>query len=57
MPVHALVMHAIAHGFAAGSQGTGLGADVTFYGADQAGNPVQVTGSIGINFANYGDPS
>ena len=32
-------------------------ADVTFYGQDQAGNPVQVMGSIGISFANYGDPS
>lgn len=32
-------------------------ADVTFYGKDQAGNDVQITGSIGVNFANYGDPS
>jgi hypothetical protein len=32
-------------------------ADVTFFGADQAGNPVQVVGSIGIDFANYGDPN
>ena len=29
-------------------------ADVTFYGHDQAGNDVSVTGSVQINFANYG---
>ena len=32
-------------------------ADVTFYGRDQAGNDVSVTGSIGITFADWGDPS
>ena len=32
-------------------------ANVTFYGHDQAGNNVQITGSIGIAFANFGDPS
>lgn len=32
-------------------------ADVTFFGKDQAGNNVAVTGSIGINFGNFGDPS
>jgi hypothetical protein len=31
-------------------------ADVTFYGRDQAGNDVSVTGSIGVDFANFGDP-
>jgi hypothetical protein len=31
--------------------------DVTFYGKDQAGNNVQVTGTIGINFGNFGDPA
>jgi hypothetical protein len=31
-------------------------AHVTFYGKDQAGRAVSVTGSIGVNFANYGDP-
>ena len=31
-------------------------ADVTFYGRDQAGNDVSVTGSIGIDFGNFGDP-
>jgi hypothetical protein len=31
-------------------------ADVTFYGQDQAGNDVSVTGSIGIDFGNFGDP-
>jgi hypothetical protein len=31
-------------------------ADITFYGHDLAGNPVQQTASIGINFADWGDP-
>ena len=31
-------------------------ADVTFYGQDQAGNDVSATGSIGIDFGNFGDP-
>jgi hypothetical protein len=29
---------------------------VTFWGTDQAGNDVTVTGSISITFANFGDP-
>jgi hypothetical protein len=32
-------------------------AEVTFYGVDQAGNEVMATGSISINFADFGDPS
>jgi hypothetical protein len=32
-------------------------ADVTFYGRDQAGNDVSQTGSISINFSDWGDPS
>jgi hypothetical protein len=31
--------------------------DVTFYGKDQGGKSVQVTGSIGINFGDFGDPT
>lgn len=31
-------------------------ADVTFFGRDQAGNDVSATGSIGIDFGNFGDP-
>ncbi|MBL8135528.1 MAG: hypothetical protein JNL48_02820 [Acidobacteria bacterium] len=31
-------------------------ADVTFWGKDQAGNDVTVTGSMTITFANFGDP-
>ena len=31
-------------------------ADVTFYGRDQTGNDVSVTGSIGVDFGNFGDP-
>ena len=31
-------------------------AEVTFYGRDQAGNEVSVTGSIGVDFGNFGDP-
>lgn len=30
-------------------------ADVTFYGTDQAGNAVQATGSISVNFADWAD--
>jgi hypothetical protein len=32
-------------------------AEITFYGRDQAGNEVQVAGSISVNFADFGDPS
>jgi len=31
-------------------------AEVTFYGADQAGNEVSVSGFIGISFGNFADP-
>jgi hypothetical protein len=31
-------------------------AEVTFYGFDQAGNAVSVTGRIGVDFSNWGDP-
>ncbi len=31
-------------------------AEVTFYGRDQAGNDVSVSGLIGINFADFADP-
>jgi hypothetical protein len=31
--------------------------EVTFYGRDQAGNDVSVSGSILIDFGNFGDPS
>ncbi len=31
-------------------------AQVTFYGRDQAGNQMSVTGTIMINFADFGDP-
>lgn len=32
-------------------------AKVTFYGTDQAGRAVSVTGNITVNFADWGDPS
>ncbi len=32
-------------------------ARVTFYGYDQAGNAVSVSGTISINFADWGDPA
>lgn len=32
-------------------------AEITFYGRDQAGNEVAVTGSISVDFADFGDPS
>jgi hypothetical protein len=31
-------------------------ADVTFFGFDQTGTEVQITGSISVNFADWGDP-
>jgi hypothetical protein len=31
-------------------------AEVTFYGRDLAGNEVMAVGTIGVNFADYGDP-
>ncbi len=31
-------------------------AEVTFYGRDQAGNDLSATGTIGIDFGNFGDP-
>ena len=31
-------------------------ADITFYGRDQAGNDISVTGTMGINFGNFADP-
>ena len=42
--------------------GDGLGdistiAEITFYGTDQAGRAVSVTGNISVNFANWADPS
>ena len=41
--------------------GNGLGdistiAEITFYGTDQAGREVSVTGMISVNFANWADP-
>lgn len=38
-------------------QAIDLIADVTLYGKDMHNNDVSVTGSIGITFANYGDPT
>ncbi len=32
-------------------------AEVTFWGRDQAGNEVSVTGNITVNFGDFGDPS
>jgi hypothetical protein len=32
-------------------------AEITFYGQDQNGNTVSVTGSISVNFADWGDPA
>jgi hypothetical protein len=31
-------------------------AEVTFFGKDQAGREVSVTGNIGVNFADWADP-
>jgi hypothetical protein len=32
-------------------------AEITFYGRDQAGNHVEATGSISVNFGDFADPS
>jgi hypothetical protein len=32
-------------------------AEVTFYGRDQAGNEVSVSGTLTVDFGNFGDPS
>jgi hypothetical protein len=32
-------------------------ADITFFGKDQTGNDVSATGSISVNFADWGDPA
>jgi hypothetical protein len=32
-------------------------ADVTFFGADQVGNPISATGTIAIQFGDFADPS
>jgi hypothetical protein len=32
-------------------------AEITFYGHDQTGREVSVTGKIGVNFNNWGDPN
>ena len=42
-------------------RGGGLGfiitiAEITFYGRDQAGNEVSVTGMIDVQFGDFGDP-
>ena len=39
-----------------GAQAIATLADVTFYGRDQAGNDVKVTGSINVTFADFSDP-
>jgi hypothetical protein len=31
-------------------------AEITFFGRDQVGNEVQVTGTLSVNFADFGDP-
>jgi hypothetical protein len=31
-------------------------AEITFYGRDQAGNDVEVTGTLAVNFADFADP-
>jgi hypothetical protein len=42
---------------AGGAQFISTIAEVTFYGKDQAGNVVSVTGRISVNFADWGDPT
>lgn len=47
----------VALGVGGGSIDISTIADVTFYGRDQTGREVAVTGSIAVNFANWGDPA
>jgi len=39
-----------------GAQTISTIADISFYGADQAGNEVTVAGSISVTFGDFGDP-
>ncbi len=39
-----------------GAQFIGTIAEITFFGRDQAGNDVSVTGNISVSFADFGDP-
>jgi hypothetical protein len=32
-------------------------AEITFYGADLAGNDIQASGTMSVSFADYADPS
>jgi hypothetical protein len=40
-----------------GAQNIGTVAEITFWGADQAGNEVSVSGLMSVTFADFGDPS
>jgi hypothetical protein len=40
-----------------GAQAVATIAEVTFYGRDQAGNEVTVSGTISVTFADFGDPN
>jgi hypothetical protein len=42
--------------FNGGAQVISTIAEITFYGQDQAGNEVSVTGTMSVNFADFGDP-
>ena len=42
--------------FNGGAQLISTLADITFYGADQAGNEVTVTGTMSVTFGDFGDP-
>ena len=44
------------HGDDGGRQAFSTIAEVTFFGRDQAGNEVTVSGNITVSFADYGDP-
>ena len=43
--------------FGGGARAISTLADVTFYGHDQAGNELSVTGTISVNFSDWADPA
>jgi hypothetical protein len=53
---HTAKQEAPLRGLAAGGTIISTLAEVTFYGRDQAGNEVSVSGNITVDFGNFGDP-
>ena len=56
-PAHALPLSILRLVSGGGSKVISTIGQITFYGHDQVGNDVSVTGAISINFADWGDPT